>query len=246
MKVRKTLVLILTFLFSFFLFLYLTFPFDRIAKRVLYDKGFQPEKVSFRRFPPELFIGELPVGSITLKNVVLFPLSFSRFRLNSELCGGRLSAVFSYPVKELTFNLEGIKLSDCPFNFSQAELAGVLGGEGNLTFKKRHLTAGKGRFRLSDLDLKNVNLGLFSLNALNLGNGSVEYTVSAKDYVRLNGSFSGRDAEVTVSGSVSYNPQNYLNSYVNLLFSVKMKGGKFAGKRFSFTVRGNVNSLRFY
>ena len=246
MKVKRALFLFLVFFVSFIFSLYFTFPFERFAEKVLYEKGFRPVNLSFRHFPPELFIEELPFKGVTLKNVSISPLSFSKFRLNSELCGGRLSAVFNYPIEELTFKLKGVKLSNCPLILNQAKLDGNLGGEGSLTFKGRYLTGGKGEFKLYRVKLKDVNFGLFSFKELNLGDGKVEYRVDTKDYVKVSGKLKGEDAELTVNGGVNYNPQNYLNSYVNLVFSVSMKSGKFAGRKFNFTVRGNVNSLRFY
>lgn len=246
MKVKRAPFLFLVFFVSFIFSLYFTFPFERIAEKILYEKGFYPVNLSFRHIPPKLFIGELPFKGVTLKNVSISPLSFSRFRLSSELCGGRLSAVFTYPVKELNFKLEGVKLSSCPLTFNQVNLEGNLGGDGSLTFKGKHLTGDKGEFNLYKVKLKDVNLGLFSFKELDLGDGKVEYRVDTKDYVKISGKLKGKDAEVTVNGSLSYNPQNYLNSYINLVFSVSMKRGKFSGQKFNFTVRGNVNSLRFY
>ncbi len=246
MKVKRALLLVLIFLVSFLFSLYLTFPFDRIAKEILFEKGLHPAKVSFHHFPPKLIIGELPYGNVTLKNVSISPVSFSKFKVSSELCGGHLNAVFSYPVKNLTFKLEDLKLSLCPLNLEQADLNGTVEGAGNLTFNEKHLTGGKGEFELSNVNLKDVNFGLFSFKELNLGDGKIKYSVNPKDYVKIRGELKGKDAELAVKGSISYNPQNHMNSYVNLVFSVSMKSGKFAGQKFNFTVRGNINSLRFY
>ena len=246
MKVKRVLLLTLVFLASFLFSLYLTFPFDRIAKKILFEKGLRPVNVSFHHFPPELLVGELPLNGIILKKLAVKPLSFNRFMLECELCGGRLDAVFSYPVRELSFKLMEVKLSSCPLDLKQAELNGTVGGAGNLTFKEKHLTGGKGEFELSGVDLKNINFGPFSFKKLNLGDGKIKYTVGPKDYVKLRGELKGKDADLTVKGSVSYNPRKLMNSYVNLVFSLSMKSGKFAGQKFNFTVRGNVNSLRFY
>ena len=246
MKVKRVLLYTLIFLTAFTVSLYFTFPFERVIKRVLFEKGLYPSEVSFRHFPPELFVGELPLKGITLRKLTVKPVSLHRFKIESELCGGRLWATSGWPPGRISFSLKEVRLSECPFRFQQIEAEGRADGKGYLDFSGKHLTGGKGEFTLSGVKVKNLNFGLFSFKELRMGEGRITYSVTSKDYVKINGNLKGKDAEVAVKGSVSYNPQNPENSYVNFQFAVEMKSGKLTGQRFNFTVRGNFNSLRFY
>ncbi len=245
MKVKRLLLYMVVFLTAFTFSLYLTFPFERVIKKVLFEKGLYPSDVSFYRFPPRLVIGKLPFYSVTLKNLVVRPLSFHRFKLESEFCGGRLTATLSWPLSRVSYEIEELKLSECPFRFQQFSLEGIVNGKGYFNFEGKHLTGGKGGFDLSKVKLKNLNFGIFSFKELSLGDGRIIYSVISKDYLSIAGSLKGRDAEVSVKGNVSYNPRNPVNSYLNLRFAIEMKTGKLAGQRFNFSVKGNLKSLRF-
>ena len=245
MKVKRLLLYTVVFLSAFTLSLYLTFPVERVVKRVFFEKGLYPLKVSFYHFPPRLVVEELPFHGITLKNLVVKPLSFHRFKLESELCGGRLTATLSWPLSTVSYEVKELKLSECPFRFQEVNLEGIVNGRGYFNFEGKHLAGGKGEFELSKVKLKNLSFGIFSFKELALGSGVINYSVTSKDYLRVAGSLKGKDAEVSVKGSISYNPQNPVNSYLSLHFTVKMRTGKLAGRRFNFSVKGNFNSLRF-
>ena len=245
MKVKRALLLLSVFTLSFLISLYLTFPFERVAERVLIEKGFYPQKVSFHHFPPRLTIGELPFGGVTLKSVSIEPKGLKRFLVKAELCGGNLQVRTDTSLERVEFTVHGLELSRCPLK-SDFKLSGKLDGKGYLVFRKRQITDGKGEFTLSGVSLKNVSFGIFSFKELDLGEGRINYTVIGKNYLKVSGELNGKDARVEIKGNVSYNPRNYMNSYVNLSVSVSMKTGKLKGQKFRFTVRGSFNSLRFY
>ncbi len=245
MKVKRALLLFSVFTLSFLISLYLTFPFEKIAEKVLVEKGFHPQKVSFYHFPPRLTIEELPFSSVTLKSVSIEPKGLKRFLVKAELCGGNLEIRTNTSLERVEFTAHGLEFSRCPLK-SDFKLLGKLDGKGYLVFRKRQLTDGKGEFTLSGVRLKNVRFGIFSFKELDLGEGRVNYSVIGKNYLKVSGELNGKDAQVEIKGNVSYNPKNYMNSYVNLNVSVNMKTGKLKGQKFRFTVRGSFNSLRFY
>jgi len=244
-KAKRALILFAVFLVSFSLSLYLTFPFERIVKKALVDRGLNPVGLHFNHFPPEVEIAELPFKGLVLKSVRVKPAGLKSFNAQATLCGGKISAEFNYPLKELKFEVNRLKIEKCPLKL-QVKLAGNVDGKGSLDFKGKNIVAGKGKFLLSDVHLKDIEFGIFSFKELNLGNGELSYTVSSKNYLSIKGKLNGKDAEVSVKGGLSYNPKNVSSSYLNLKVNVKVKSGKLSGQKFNFTVRGNVNSLRFY
>ncbi len=245
MKVKRTIALTAVFILSLLFSLYLTFPFDRIATKIMVDRGLTPVGVEFRHFPPELLIGELPVGSLTLKNVAVKPVGVKKFSVEGNVCGGKFRLELTNPIGHLTFKLNSLKLENCPLKIPVG-VKGSIDATGNLVLKEKHVVGGKGKAVLLDVLLEDVNFGLFSFKKLDLGEGNIGYAVKSRDYISIKGNLKGKDAEVTVSGGFNYNPSNLLNSYLNLRVTVKLKKGKLAGKEFNFTIRGNVNSLRLY
>ena len=245
MKVKRTIALIVVFILSLLFSLYLTFPFDRIATKILVDRGLSPVGVEFRHFPPELLIGKLPIRGLTLENVAVKPIGVRRFAVEGNICGGKFRLELTNPIGHLTFKLNRLKLENCPLKIP-VKIMGSVDATGNLVLKGKHVVGGKGKAVLSDVLLKDVNFGLFSFKKLDLGEGNIRYAVESRNYISIKGNLKGKDADITASGGFSYNPSNFLNSYLNLRVSVKLKKSKFAGKEFNFTIRGNVNSLRLY
>ena len=239
----RKLKLIATGVVSFLFFLYLTFPFERIALRTFHRYGLNPANLSFNRLPPCLKVGKLPFGAVTLKNLSAYP-TLSGFKLNGELCSGKFSVETDRHLKSVKFKIESLKIQNCPIR--TAKLKGTVEGNGSLSFKGKNLKGGTGTFFLKGISLSKVNFGLFSFNLLELGSGNFKYKVAGRNYVKVSGELAGSDASVKVKGSVSVNPNRLERSYVNLRVSVKIKSGSLKGKRFNFSLRGNVNSLRIY
>jgi hypothetical protein len=239
----RKLKLILTAVLSFLFFLYLTFPFEKLALRELHRNGLFPEKVFFSRFPPHFKIRGLHFGKLNLKEVSVYP-SFGGFKFKGKVCSGVFKGETDRKFSRIEFELKSLKVQSCPIG--NINLKGTVEGSGSLSLKGRNVLSGKGSFFFKGFSLSKVNFGLFSFKFLDLGSGSAEYKVSGKNYFKVKGELSGRDAEVKVRGSLSLNPRRFDRSYVNLKVSVKVESGSLKGKRFNFVLRGNVNSLRFY
>jgi hypothetical protein len=236
----------LLFVLFFLLSLYLTFPFERIALGVLQEEGIYPKELTFHHFPPEFTAKEVSLNGIKIENIVFKPsLSFKNFKVFGNLCSGKFEVGFNRKLTNANFHLEGVKLDRCPLN-SDVKVKGNLNGSGNLLFEKGLLRGGRGTFNLSGLNLENLNLGLISYKFLNLGSGDINYRVSGKNYLKVFGELSGKDADVSVNGGISVNLRNLNKSYLSFRVSVKLKTGNLKGRRFNFRVQGNPNSLRFF
>ena len=237
---------ILLFIFLFLTSLYLTFPFERFALNLLSERGVSVSELSFHHFTPSFTAEELVIGKLDLKDVQLKPSIFlNRFELLAKVCSGSLKVSFDRKLENIRFHIKGVKLESCPVN-AQLKVKGTLGGDGTLSLKGGNLVKGRGVFNLENVVLSDLNFGIFSYKFLDLGRGEVNYRVSGKNFLRLDGELSGRDADVKLKGDLSVNLKSPDRSYLNLKVFVKVKTGNFRGKSFNFTVRGNLNSLRFF
>lgn len=226
-------------------FTYITFPFERLISRELCSK-LSYQALSFDRFPPKLTLYglEIPKGSLKVDYLELKPIFLSllkgkrEFKFKGALCRGTFNGEASYPVSKVSFNLLDIRLSRC-LNSVQ----GSLSGKGELLFKGKNLTGGKGDFVVSNLNLLNLNFGLFKFTSLNLGNLKASYSIERENLIKLKGRSSGNDASLKFKGEVFYRPETPLDSYVNLSVKVKVKREPFNGREFSFSIRGNIRNL---
>ncbi len=226
-------------------FTYITFPFERLISGEFCGE-LSYENLSFTRFPPKLTLYGLsvPNSGLKVKYVELKPSLLSLLRGKNEfsfegaLCEGTFKGEASYPVREVVFNISGLKLSKC-----LNSVRGSLSGKGELLFKGRDLTGGKGEFTVSKLNLLNLNFGLFKFASLNLGDLKADYSVKGKNLIKVKGESSGNDASLKVKGEVFYRPKTPLDSYVNFSVKVKVKREPFNGREFTFSIRGNIRNL---
>jgi type II secretion system protein N len=247
----KKLGYLLLFSFLFLLFGYLNFPFERVLSSFLCERGIYAEKVEFKRLPPELLIEGLRVKELPFE-VERLELSFlpsslfareKSFTFRARACGGELRGRGTYPLGTLKFTVSGVQLKSC------SELKGISGelkGEGELSFVKGSLSSGSGKFYLSNLSLFSVEFGLFRAELLELGKLEGDYRVKEKNLVWLEGKGKGKDANLSFSGSLRFNPESPKSSYLNLKVKVTLKKEPLEGRKFTFRIRGSLNSLRVW
>ncbi|GEM_PF-895773 len=242
---------LLIFIITFPLFLYLTFPFDRVIGRILCEKGITYSSLSVNRFPFEVELENVRVPSlpVEIERVIVRPSLLSilskekSFEAVSFLCGGRVNLKGSYP-GEIRFKISEIEAEKC--RKESPRVGGRLSGSGSLKVSGNDLTGGRGEFLLKDSKLEGIEFGIFTFPALKLGNVRGTYSVKRKNRLEINAEGKGRDADVTAKGYLDYYPKNPKNSYLKLKVTVKVKIPPLSGKKFKFTVRGNLGNLRIW
>ncbi|SMP14014.1 hypothetical protein SAMN06265339_1241 [Desulfurobacterium pacificum] len=241
----------LVFLIALAVSLYLTFPFERFIGNYLCEKGVEYEKVEFHRFPPAVVIEKfkhpsfpLIVDKLELQPVLsTLPKSQKEFHVVARLCNGKVVSDLTYPLKELTFKVDGINLR-CLLKTEFKNVAGKLYGKGNLSFGDNgsSLIGGRGSFYTNDLKISGLKFGIFTLPDVKVGKAKLDYVVKSKNYVELKGTAVGK-VDVKANGFMRVNLKDFGRTYLSLNARVVLKEGPFKNKPFKFRIAGYLSNL---